>query len=365
SKPISVTYFSMEEEIMLGPACWLWDFLRRSPCSGYFLPLSGGLDSTAVALIVHSMCCLVYESCARGNNATLQDYFRLIGEVAIPTSANNISKMLLATAYMGTCNSTAATKQRAGLLAKEINSYHFSFTFDPIITAVLQLFHSITGFTPSFTSSHLEDLALQNLQRIYMARCRLILSYFFALLMPIISYQTARRPFLVLGTSNVDEAIRGYFTKYDCSSADINPIGSISKNDLKKFVEYYSNKNNTISLNEILSSPPSAELRPGGEQIDEVKKLLEWRKDDMGFTYNELSEMGYLRKVGKCGPVTMFQKLKAQWGNIMSQNQIGNKVMSFFRFFGLNRHKMTTLTPSYHCEAYNVDDNRFDLRPFL
>ena len=29
-----------------------------------------------------------------------------------------------------------------------------------------------------------------------------------------------------------------------------------------------------------------------------------------------------------------------------------------------NRHKMTTLTPSYHAENYSPDDNRFDLRPF-
>mgnify|MGYP005991941911 CR=1 FL=1 len=26
---------------MLGPACWMWDYLRRSRASGYFLPLSG------------------------------------------------------------------------------------------------------------------------------------------------------------------------------------------------------------------------------------------------------------------------------------------------------------------------------------
>eukprot|EP00955_Chlamydomonas_euryale_P055789 356218-Chlamydomonas_euryale.AAC.2 len=34
---------------------------------------------------------------------------------------------------------------------------------------------------------------------------------------------------LVLGSANVDECLRGYMTKYDCSSADINPIGGISK----------------------------------------------------------------------------------------------------------------------------------------
>lgn len=31
---------------------------------------------------------------------------------------------------------------------------------------------------------------------------------------------------LVLGSANVDESLRGYLTKYDCSSADINPIGA-------------------------------------------------------------------------------------------------------------------------------------------
>ena len=76
---------------------------------------------------------------------------------------------------------------------------------------------------------------------------------------------------MVLGSANVDErffpssldiyqiiesqsSLRGYLTKYDCSSgnswmlyrashfdiapADINPIGGISKTDLKKFIAY-------------------------------------------------------------------------------------------------------------------------------
>ena len=33
-------------------------------------------------------------------------------------------------------------------------------------------------------------------------------------------------------------SLTGYFTKYDCSSADINPIGGISKADLKSFLLY-------------------------------------------------------------------------------------------------------------------------------
>ena len=33
-----------EEEIALGPACWLWDYLRRSKAAGFMIPLSGGID---------------------------------------------------------------------------------------------------------------------------------------------------------------------------------------------------------------------------------------------------------------------------------------------------------------------------------
>ena len=33
-------------------------------------------------------------------------------------------------------------------------------------------------------------------------------------------------------------SLRGYLTKYDCSSADLNPIGSISKLDLRGFVAF-------------------------------------------------------------------------------------------------------------------------------
>ncbi len=44
---------------------------------------------------------------------------------------------------------------------------------------------------------------------------------------------------------------------------------------------------------------------------------------------------------------------------------MAEKVKLFWFEYARNRHKMTTLTPSYHAEGYSPDDNRFDLRPFL
>jgi NAD+ synthase (glutamine-hydrolysing) len=51
----------------------------------------------------------------------------------------------------------------------------------------------------------------------------MVLAYLFAQLLPWVRGRSGG--LLVLGSSNVDEALRGYFTKYDCSSSDIAPIG--------------------------------------------------------------------------------------------------------------------------------------------
>jgi NAD+ synthase (glutamine-hydrolysing) len=51
-----IFHHSPQEECCLGPACWLWDYLRRSGAAGFFLPLSGGADSSSVATIVGVMC---------------------------------------------------------------------------------------------------------------------------------------------------------------------------------------------------------------------------------------------------------------------------------------------------------------------
>jgi NAD+ synthase (glutamine-hydrolysing) len=40
-KDLELKVYSPEEECCLGPACWLWDWLRRSGAAGFFLPLSG------------------------------------------------------------------------------------------------------------------------------------------------------------------------------------------------------------------------------------------------------------------------------------------------------------------------------------
>ncbi|XP_053305509.1 glutamine-dependent NAD(+) synthetase [Spea bombifrons] len=357
SNQIQWKYHSPSEEISLGPACWLWDYLRRSKQSGFLLPLSGGADSSAVASIVYSMCCLVCEAVDEGNQEVLSDVRQIVNDEKYkPALPREFCNRILTTCYLATENSSKDTNDVARLLAEQIGSYHLTPNIDTAVKAILGIFSAVTGKIPRFRAhggSVRENLALQNLQ----ARVRMVTAYLFAQL----TLWTRGLPggLLVLGTANVDESLRGYFTKYDCSSADINPIGGVSKTDLRDFIQYSADKFQLSALTKVLSAPATAELEPlvNGKvsQNDEV---------DMGMTYDELSVYGRLRKVAKMGPYSMFCKLLLMWRTI-SPREVGEKVKYFFRMYSINRHKMTTLTPAYHAESYGTDDNRFDLRPFL
>ncbi|SCU84875.1 LAMI_0C09252g1_1 [Lachancea mirantina] len=353
-------YHKPEEEIALGPACWLWDYIRRCNGTGYFLPLSGGIDSCATAVIVHSMCRMVVKESKEGNVQVLNDVRKIcrMDENWEPKDAQEIAGKIFHTCFMGTENSSKDTRQRSRELSKVIGSYHVDLNMDSVVSSVTSLFEVATGKKPIykiFGGSQIENLALQNIQ----ARLRMVLAYLFAQLLPWVRGIKNSGGLLVLGSANVDECLRGYLTKYDCSSADINPIGGISKTDLKRFIDYASREFDLPILKEFLTATPTAELEPITNdyvQSDEI---------DMGMTYEELSIFGYLRKVEKCGPYSMFLKLLHQWSPKLTPAQIAEKVKRFFFFYAINRHKQTVITPSYHAEQYSPDDNRFDLRPFL
>lgn len=360
SGQLGIKYHAPEEEIALGPACWLWDYLRRSRTGGFFLPLSGGIDSCATAVIVHSMCRLVSSEIDDGNEQVLDDLRALIHDEGLNSvTPQEVAAKLFYTSFMGTSNSSLETRERARDLAHEIGSNHVDLNMDSLVSAVIKVFEVATGRRPIFKvfgGSQTENLALQNIQ----ARLRMVLSYLFAQLLPWTKNRVGG--LLVLGSANVDECLRGYLTKYDCSSADINPIGGISKTDLKKFISWASAKFSLPILHKFLEATPTAELEPITEdyvQSDEI---------DMGMSYLELSCFGKLRKVENCGPESMFVKLYHEWSQPpfnYSAATIADKVKRFWFFYAVNRHKMTTMTPSYHAEQYSPDDNRFDLRPFL
>lgn len=115
-------------------------------------------------------------------------------------------------------------------------------------------------------------------------------------------------------------------TKYDCSSADINPIGGISKTDLRMFLAYAKEKFNLAIIGDIVVAPPTAELEPLKDG-----QLAQTDEQDMGMTYAELSQYGKLRKQLNCGPFSMYCKLVQTWSDSCSPQEVAEKVKHFFR----------------------------------
>jgi len=61
---------------------------------------------------------------------------------------------------------------------------------------------------------------------------------------------------------NPNPSTSSYLTKYDCSAADINPIGGISKGDLRRFLQWGAVHLGYGALAEVEAAPPTAELEP-------------------------------------------------------------------------------------------------------
>ena len=130
------------EEVANAPALWMWDYLRRTPgARGFFLPLSGGADSAAVASIVASMARIVFDGISKGNSEVLEDLRRIVGDPAFkPHSYKDIVNQLLVTCYLGTKNSSHDTLDRAKRLATGINTRHFNVTIDEAYDAVVKIY---------------------------------------------------------------------------------------------------------------------------------------------------------------------------------------------------------------------------------
>lgn len=528
---ISIPEIETEEEMGLGLSRYLWDYLCRSGAGGFFLPLSGGVDSGSTSLVVYYMCNKIVEIVNTPNNImnkdqlrlwtfvnnslnkvilgqrnqrigyekyTIKEPYKIVTEPKLTT--HKLMWILLNTCNMPTNNNTAEIRRNASDLANALGCYHLTTPINDAFVASKNMVKDIQfGVAvnekdvnkekkllqenkhkmmeiPRYKTSDgdwQENLAIQNIQ----ARLRMLTAYYMAQIIPLhrwnqdysgiteeqwkkyyenkknalkiaqkknpnipeeklsfrkylnksalelherIIKERGGSPFLlVLASSNSDEALRGFFTKYDAGSADINPIGSFSKSELRKFmnwimvkkfwkkpdpkeaskqekeIELFSkkpSKNNyelisRISLfepvNRILNVTASPELTP---TMPNKKGKVQVQDDEVEIelTYTDLYELGLLRKRENLGPYSMFLRLcKDRMGKKMEfinlsdpMNKYKENIVAtpkilaiiierFFNWYCKNRSKMTILTPGIHATNYSPDDNRFDQRPYL
>ena len=205
------------EFALLFSSLYTRDYLRRSRQAGYFVALSGGIDSCATSVIIHSMCRLVHQEVLKNEDPQiLEDLLRITGEEETsswrPSSPQEIATRIFCTAYMGMAkNSSKDTKSRAKSLSQAIGSYHLDFYIDSVFDAMVAVFTAATHFTPRwrmYGGSNAENTSLQNIQ----ARLRMVFSYLIAQLIPTVRGRCKPGSLLVIGSANVDESLRGYYT---------------------------------------------------------------------------------------------------------------------------------------------------------
>ena len=114
----------------------------------------------------------------------------------------------------------------------------------------------------------------------------------------------------------------GYYTKYDCASADLNPIGSYDKGQLHELASSVKETSLLHVINSIQEAIPSAELAEG--QSDE---------SDMGITYKEL----------------------VQRGRQFVEHPSFERDSIFHEKYVMGRHKAAILPPTFHAHATNPE----------
>ena len=197
------------EEIYRAEAVYLWQYLTRTHSAGYFLALSGGLDSCTVALFAFGMAKLALEYVQAGEKQVTDDLRRIVGDKTFtPKTPQDIVSKLFHTCYMGTQHSSNETRSRSKRLSEALGTYHSDINIDTAVSAHEGFLHQAMSCAPRFSvegGSAAENLAKQNIQ----ARNRMVAAYAFAQMST-----TARKlpragaSLLVLSSANCDEALR-------------------------------------------------------------------------------------------------------------------------------------------------------------
>jgi len=204
---------------------WIEEQVIKADCQGVVVGLSGGLDSSVVAVL-----------CKR----------------AFPENTLGV---------LMPCQSSKIDLDHAWEIARR-------FDIPTEIVPLDELFNSLLKALPSEgLDTETQKLAEANLK----PRLRMLTLYYLA----------NRLNYLVVGTGNRSELAVGYFTKYGDGGVDIRPLGNLVKSQVRELASYLG------IPKEIIEKPPSAGLWPG--QTDEEEMGISYKELDRYLTTRRAS----------------------------------------------------------------------------
>ncbi|MGC4013116.1 MAG: NAD(+) synthase [Luteolibacter sp.] len=324
------------EEFTRAVTLGLFDYLRKSRARGYVVSLSGGADSSAVAALVRLMLDLAtdelgHDVCAK----------RLGLDPADLTPAQ-----LLLTAYQGTANSGAVTRNAAREVAAALGSAHHELEIEAIHAAYKELAAAALGRPLDWQH---DDIPLQNIQ----ARVR----------SPGIWMLANLRNGILLSTSNRSEAAVGYATMDGDTSGGLAPVSGIDKAWLRQWLCWLETTGPRIgdthrsipALAAINRQQPTAELRPPSEgQTDE--------DDLMPYPVLDFIERAAIRD--KRPPKDILPLLLIRFPAYDRKQHIV-WLKRFFRLWSRNQWKRERYAPGFHLDDENLDPKTWCRWPIL
>lgn len=329
-----------EEEFTRAVSLALFDYLRKSHSEGFVVSLSGGADSAAVAVLVHTMVALGQaELGARGLAAKVP----YLPELAQMDAAAPWVHRLLACAYQATANSGDVTRQAARQVAEAVGAEFMTFDVDALVHGYVDMVAKALGRPITWQT---DDFALQNIQ----ARTRA----------PGIWMVANIRNALLLATSNRSEAAVGYATMDGDTCGGLSPIAGIDKAFLRRWLAWMQATGPVglapiPALAAITKQQPTAELRPKEyEQTDEG--------DLMPYELLDAIEKAAIRdKKMPLEVLAIMAQRFPQW----DRPQLGVWIERFFHLWCRNQWKRERYAPSFHLDDENLDPKTWCRFPIL
>ena len=327
------------EEFGRAVALGLFDYLRKSYSRGFVVSLSGGADSSAVAVLIFLMVRLsILELGEEGFKQKLR--------ASLPAHVDSVQSwvaVLLTTVYQATDNSSETTRVAAEQLASALGARHLEMNVQKIVTEYRQRVEESLGRELTWDK---DDIALQNIQ----ARVRAPSVWMLA------NVQGA----LLISTSNRSEAAVGYATMDGDTSGGLAPIAGIDKAYLRSWLQWIQERGiegvgPVAALSYVNQQQPTAELRPQDRhQTDEA--------DLMPYEVLDLIERLAVRD--KLMPKEILPHLQIKYPQ-ESYEQWVQWICRFFRLWARNQWKRERYAPSFHLDDENLDPKTWCRFPIL
>jgi NAD+ synthase (glutamine-hydrolysing) len=340
------------EEFTRSVALALFDYLRKSHSRGFVVSLSGGVDSSAVALFIHL---LVQLGCREIGTKAFAEKLPRIPSLRRNEAGNadwdgftaaeskRFVHELLTCVYQATRNSGPKTEHSAKTVSDVIGAEYLRWNVDALVDDYVK---TVSGAEGRPLTWEKDDVALQNIQ----ARVR----------GPGIWLLANLRDKLLLTTSNRSEAAAGYATMDGDTCGGLAPIAGIDKASLLDWMRWMENTGpaglepmpHLSAVNEL---QPTAELRPVDHcQTDEA--------DLMPYRVLDAIERAAIRD--KRMPVEVLETVRAQFPQYDAA-QLGQWVERFFRLWCRNQWKRERYAPSFHLDDENLDPKSWCRFPIL